>query len=140
MSFKQHYPIVYNALKKIKHDAVPFGEVVILNEKGKLDFQKLQYYLENTTYPTCNYVFDLLSLNGKDTCGSPLTERKKILKQLLKKTAVIKYSDHVLEKGKSFFNAAVKQNLEGIDIKSCLDKLDVQLCFCFKKNVEIFPR
>jgi bifunctional non-homologous end joining protein LigD len=117
LSFEHRYPIVFKELKKIKHDTVLDGEVVVLNEKGRSDFQKLQHYEENTNYPICYYVFDLLSLNGKDTCALPLIERKKLLLQLLKKNAVIKYSDHVKEKGKSFFNAAVEQDLEGIMAK-----------------------
>jgi bifunctional non-homologous end joining protein LigD len=117
LSFEHRYPIVFKELKKIKHDAVIDGEIVVLNEEGVSDFQKLQHYEGNTSYPICYYVFDLLSLNEKDTCGLSLIERKKLLRQLLKKNAVIKYSDHVKEKGINFFNAAVKQDLEGIIAK-----------------------
>lgn len=115
--FNNQYPVVANALKKIKHDVVLDGEIVVLNEKGKSDFQKLQHYEDNTQFPICYYVFDLLSLDGKNTCKLPLTDRKKLLQQLIKKDAVIKYSDHVVEKGSAFFKAAVKQDLEGIMAK-----------------------
>ncbi len=115
--FNNSYPVVANALKKIKQHAVLDGEIVILNEEGKSDFQKLQHYEDNTHYPICYYVFDILSLNGEDTCELPLTDRKKLLKQLIKKNAVIKYSDHIAGKGKSFFNIAGKQGLEGIMAK-----------------------
>jgi len=117
ISFESRYPVVFNALKKIKHNAVLDGEIVIINEEGKSDFQKLQHYEDNTQYPICYYVFDLLALNGKNTCELPLIERKKLLQQLIKKNAVIKYSDHVLKKGKSFFIAAGKQHLEGVMAK-----------------------
>ena len=43
-SFINSYPLVVNALKKIKHNVILDGEVVVLNEKGLSDFQKLQHY------------------------------------------------------------------------------------------------
>jgi len=104
-------------LKKIKHDAVLDGEIVILNEEGKSDFQKLQHYEDNTQYPICYYVFDLLSLNGNDTSEIPLIDRKELLKKLIPKNAVIKYSDHIIGKGKDFFEAAKNKDLEGIMAK-----------------------
>lgn len=115
--FNNSYPVVANALKKIKHNAVLDGEIVVMNEAGRSDFQKLQHYEDNTRYPICYYVFDILSLNGKDTCALPLSDRKKLLQQLIKKDEVVKYSDHVMGKGTVFFNAAGKQGLEGIMAK-----------------------
>lgn len=120
--FNNNYPLVANALKKIKHDAVLDGEIVVLNEKGKSDFQKLQHYEDNTQYPICYYVFDLLSLDGENTCELPLTDRKKLLHQLIRKNPVVKYSDHIIEKGATFFNAAGKQGLEGIMAKKAVSK------------------
>lgn len=115
--FNNSYPVITNALKKIKPNAVLDGEIVIINEEGKSDFQKLQHYQNNTHYPICYYVFDLLSLDGKDTCELPLTDRKKLLQQLIKKNKVIKYSDHVVGKGADFFDAVAKMGLEGIMAK-----------------------
>ena len=114
LSFNSKYPIVANELKKIKHDAVLDGEIVILDEEGRSSFQKLQHYEENTQYPICYCVFDLLELNGQDICDQPLLERKKLLRALLRKNNVIKYSDHIAEKGIDFFNLTGKQGLEGI--------------------------
>lgn len=116
-SFINDYPLVAKELKKIKHDAILDGEIIILNEEGKSDFQKLQHYEDNTQYPICYYVFDLLSLNGNSTYELPLIERKELLKKLLPKNAVIKYSDHIIAKGKDFFEAAKKNDLEGIMAK-----------------------
>lgn len=118
LSFNNNYPLIYNELKKIKHDAVLDGEIVVLNEKGISSFQKLQHYEDNTNFPLCYYVFDLLSLDGKDICALPLIKRKELLKKLIsKKNGVIKYSDHIIEKGKAFFVASEKQELEGIMAK-----------------------
>ncbi len=116
-SFANDYPLVVRELKKIKHNAVLDGEIVILNEDGKSDFQKLQHYEDNTQYPICYYVFDLLSLNGNSTYELSLIERKELLKKLLSKNVVIKYSDHIIGEGKEFFEAAKQNDLEGIMAK-----------------------
>ena len=115
--FTTNYPVIITALKCIKHHVVLDGEIVVLNEKGFPDFQKIQHYADNTDYPICYYVFDLLSLDGKDLKHLPLTDRKELLKALLPKNEVIKYSDHIRENGISFFNAAVQNDLEGIMAK-----------------------
>ena len=51
--------------------------------------------------------------------NKPLLERKQLLKKLLMKykLANIFYSDHVEEQGKLFYEAAVKNNLEGMMAK-----------------------
>lgn len=118
ISFNNKYSKVFNALKKIKHHAVLDGEIVVLNDKGTSDFQRLQHYENNDEYPICYFVFDLLSLDGKDCCGLPLVQRKELLEQLLdKKNAVIKYSDHIAADGINFFIESGKQGLEGIIAK-----------------------
>ncbi|MFT3909788.1 MAG: DNA ligase D [Ferruginibacter sp.] len=116
-SFLEAYPVVVSALNKIKHKAVLDGEIVVLNEKGFPDFQKIQHYEDNTNFPIQYYVFDLLSLNGHSLEKQPLIERKKLLKQLIGKNATIKFSDHVIENGKEFFKIAIKKNLEGVMAK-----------------------
>jgi bifunctional non-homologous end joining protein LigD len=116
-SFNSSYPVVLHALEKMKDDLVLDGEIVVLNEDGKSDFQKLQHYEDNTQYPICYYVFDVLSANGHSTVDLPLIERKKLLKRIIPKDPVIKYSDHIQEHGKTFFEAAGKKDMEGIMAK-----------------------
>ncbi len=115
--FSPNYPVITTALKSIKHHAVLDGEIVVLNEKGFPDFQKIQHYEDNKDFPLCYYVFDLLYLDGKDLTHLPLTHRKELLKSLMPKNKVIKYADHVSENGIAFFAAAVQNNLEGIMAK-----------------------
>jgi len=52
LSFQQTYPIVVDQLKKIKADAILDGEIVVLNDEGKPDFQFLQHYSENQNRAT----------------------------------------------------------------------------------------
>lgn len=116
-NFKDHYPLLTDHLKKIKHEAVLDGEIVVLNEQGYPDFQKIQHYGDNTNFPLVYYVFDLLSLNNHSLYDQPLIERKKLLKKLLPKSPMIRFSDHISGMGVEFFNASVQKNLEGIMAK-----------------------
>jgi bifunctional non-homologous end joining protein LigD len=115
-TFNESYPIVVDALKKMKLKAVLDGEIVALDENGMPSFQFLQDY-GNNSYPLVYYVFDLISLNGKDVTELPLLERKQLLKKLLKKNSVVKYSDHIVEKGEEFFELAKAKDMEGIMAK-----------------------
>lgn len=117
IDFTERFPAIYQALKKIKHNVILDGEIVLLNEKNLPDFQKLQHYENHLNYPLVYYVFDILSLDGKNMEELPLTERKKILKKLLGKSSVIRYCDHIEEKGIAFLEKAKEQGLEGIIAK-----------------------
>jgi bifunctional non-homologous end joining protein LigD len=117
LNFEYSYPIVVEELKKIKEKVVLDGEVVVLNDEGLPEFQLLQHYDSNRHRPIQYYVFDILSHNGKDTTHLPLIKRKELVKKLLKKSEVIKYSDHIEAKGIDFFKLTEKQNLEGIMAK-----------------------
>jgi bifunctional non-homologous end joining protein LigD len=117
LSFVSRYPTISNALRKLKHDAVIDGEIVMFNENDRPDFQKLQQYEDNKHLPLIYYVFDLLFLNGEDLRKLPLLERKKRLKKLIGKNEVIRYCDHFEQYGIDFFNKAAENNLEGIIAK-----------------------
>jgi bifunctional non-homologous end joining protein LigD len=116
-NFENTYPVIADQLKKIRTEAVLDGEIIVLNEKGLPEFQLLQHYDENRHRPIQYYVFDILSLKGKSTCDLPLIERKKLLEGLIPDNEVIKYSDHIIGKGKAFFNAGKKKDIEGIIAK-----------------------
>ena len=116
-SFLNNYPEVAEELSKLKLKAVFDGEIVVLNEEGKPDFQKLQHLDLNRNFPLHYYVFDLLELNGKKLYSMPLIERKKLLADTLKTNPVIKYSDHIEENGEDFFEVIQQRDLEGIMAK-----------------------
>ena len=119
LSFSETYSPVQKSLMQIDADVVLDGEIIALNERGMADFQLLQNY-QNANVPLQYYIFDLLYLNGYDLRQVPLIERKKFLKKLLPaEDPVIKYSDHIREKGVDFFKAALDQGLEGIMAKNC---------------------
>ncbi|HXM92983.1 MAG TPA: DNA ligase D [Candidatus Dormibacteraeota bacterium] len=103
-------------------NAIIDGEIVALDEHGRSDFQKLQNRISvrnpsrtllqaiGLTY----YVYDLLYCDGYDLRKTPLEERKRFLKKILRPSDQIRYSEHEVGKGKELFEAAKKQGLEGI--------------------------
>jgi len=82
--------------------AVFDGEVVAVKD-GRTNFSELQAALAAGRQEALTVnVFDLLFLEGFDLRDSPLSERKRILKELLEETGVsgpILYADHLVSDG-----------------------------------------
>ncbi len=115
--FKDKYGPVKEALQNLGINAVLDGEIVAVDENGLANFQLLQNW-QNNAAALQYFVFDILWLDGKDLTQLPLVERKRILRRLLPEGyAMVRYSDEVVEKGKAFFDAAMKQGLEGVMAK-----------------------
>ncbi|HEY0743296.1 MAG TPA: non-homologous end-joining DNA ligase [Chryseosolibacter sp.] len=117
LSFKQLFPSIVEALKAIKTPVVLDGEIVVLNEDNKPDFQKLQQYGETKKGVLVFYVFDCVAVNNKLITDLPLLERKQMLQELLPENGIIKYAEHVAEHGLELFTAAKAMDLEGIIAK-----------------------
>lgn len=116
LSYSKAYPKIYNELVKLKMDAILDGEVVVFKD-GMPSFQAIQNYKSTQNLPIQFMVFDCLRFQGKDLTKLKLIERKKILKQMLPESDVIKYCDHVEEDGVALFEHATKMELEGIIAK-----------------------
>jgi bifunctional non-homologous end joining protein LigD len=118
-----HFPALLAALTKLNlKDIILDGEVVALDKERKANFQLLQNSLEESAIktPLIFYAFDLLYYDGYSLLGSPLIERKQLLKKILavqRATPEIKYNDHVIGKGSIVFQNACDLNLEGIIAK-----------------------
>lgn len=117
LTFDKAYPKVFNALASIKKSAVIDGEIVVLDESGKPNFQKLQNYLNTDKFVIQYYVFDILQLEGKSLTNLTLVERKEMLQKILPESTVIKYCDHVDGEGKMLFREMQKMGLEGMIAK-----------------------
>jgi bifunctional non-homologous end joining protein LigD len=117
LTFDKAYPKVFESLKKIKKKVVIDGEIVVFDEKGKPNFQKLQNYRSNDKYTIQYYVFDIISLDGKNITNLPVTERKEMLRKILPESEIILYCDHVDSEGKALFREMKKMNLEGMIAK-----------------------
>lgn len=114
--WNEKFPSIIDSLAKIDAQVIFDGELVVLDPKGKSNFQLIQNYQKKQQGDLYYYIFDFLYKDGKDLRMLPLIERKKILKKYLQKLALpqIRFSQHILKKGKAFFNQATKSHLEGI--------------------------
>jgi bifunctional non-homologous end joining protein LigD len=116
-SFNKQFDVVQEALTEWKIDAVVDGEVVVLNEEGKPDFNKIQLWDTQREGHLVYYVFDLLWIDGLNIMNEPLHLRREILRQLMPESGTIRYSDHIDDIGSEFYDIARKNNLEGIVAK-----------------------
>jgi bifunctional non-homologous end joining protein LigD len=111
------YHAIAQALRAFTEPCVIDGELVALDAKGRSRFQLLQNALrdEKTRLQYC--VFDLLFLGGKDVRRKPLLERKRLLKQMLPRTRLVRFSEHIQENGIALFKKAKQAGLEGVMAK-----------------------
>lgn len=117
ISFLSKFDKVSNDFDQQKHKMIIDGEIVAYDENGRPNFQLLQQIGDNPNLALVYQVFDLLWLNGHSTEEIPLIQRKELLKEALIETDVIKYCDHIPEKGIDFFNQMKKMQLEGMIAK-----------------------
>ncbi|WP_228414734.1 non-homologous end-joining DNA ligase [Chryseobacterium sp. G0201] len=117
VSFLSKFDKVSQDFDQQKHKMILDGEIVAYDENGKPNFQLLQQIGDSPNLALVYQVFDLLWLNGHSTEKLPLIQRKELLKEALIETDVIKYCDHIPEKGIAFFNQMKKMQLEGMIAK-----------------------
>ena len=121
------YPEVCNLARHLNAEsAVIDGEIVALDENGRPSFGLLQSRIgasamasvkQATERPVMLFAFDLLYLNGYDLRGAALSDRKNLLKSVLKQGALVRYSDHFAGKGEQLLAAAREHELEGVVAK-----------------------
>jgi bifunctional non-homologous end joining protein LigD len=108
-------------------DLVLDGEVVVLDERGRPSFQRLQKRALLTRHadieraavalPATLFAFDLLGFEGFDLRGLPLLVRKEMLRRILPRVGPIRFSDHVEERGEELFAEGRRLDLEGVVAK-----------------------
>jgi bifunctional non-homologous end joining protein LigD len=113
---EKFFPIV-EALRKFAFDAVLDGEIVVVDDLGQPDFERLQNYRKTGRGHLLYYVFDLLHWQGHDLTGLPLLRRKELLKKILPISPKVRFSDHIRQDGVLFFQVAKGKGLEGIIAK-----------------------
>jgi len=96
------------------------GELVAIDENGRSNFSALQEALSQGGQGLSYFVFDLLSVGGKDLRRLPLIERKERLKALLGpagKQGPVFFSDHISAGGRAMLRTLCKKGFEGIIAK-----------------------
>jgi len=121
------FPETVRALSKYEGSRyVVDGEVCVLDEIGRSDFDRLQDRARRQCYyPACDPVtycmFDLLVAGGRSVMDLPLALRKSLLAALFtpKPTHDLLVVDSVPEAGAELYTAAVQLELEGLCAKRC---------------------
>jgi bifunctional non-homologous end joining protein LigD len=103
--------------------AIIDGEIVVLNEKGIPDFQRLQNRFgviepkridaASKIHPTTYAAFDILHLNGKDLLSAPLEQRKENLHKIINEGPHLFFTDYMEKSGTVYYREAQKLGLEG---------------------------
>ena len=122
------YPEVALALR-----ALPFkrfvidGEIVALDDNGRPNFQLLQRRMHlsdrrdiarmSLAVPVIHFVFDLLAFGEFDLRDLPLEQRKGFLARLIKGEGPLRYCEHIVGRGRDFYDAVAGAGLEGIMAK-----------------------
>ncbi|HEX6314297.1 MAG TPA: non-homologous end-joining DNA ligase, partial [Gemmatimonadaceae bacterium] len=122
------FPEIARAIRAIPLDNFLIdGEVVVLDDEGKPSFSLLQQRgsLHNAydikrgavELPSTFYAFDLLAAEGFDARPLPLVRRKALLETFVPKVGLVRYLDHIPEKGEAFHKQVTVMGLEGIIAK-----------------------
>jgi len=117
ISFNRKFAPIADSLEKLKFDAVLDGEIVVVDDRGRADFQMLQDYRKSGRGHLLYYVFDLLHFAGHDLTNLSLVKRKELLRKILPAAPNIKFSDHIKKEGGLFFRVAKEKGIEGIIAK-----------------------
>ncbi len=128
-SLTRRFPGLVRELREIPADrAVIDGEIVAFDEEGRSRFSLIQPRINLTrssdidkaeeSIPVFFYAFDLLHINGHGLTGSPLLDRKAVLRKMIPDDEEwIRYTDHVEGQGREFYSAAAAHSLEGVVAK-----------------------
>jgi len=117
ISFDKKFLPVVETLRTFGFDAVLDGEVVVVDDQGRSDFQLLQHRQDPGRGQLLYYVFDLLYFQGHDLTALPLVRRKQLLKKILPMSPNVRFSDHVGKEGVLFYRVSKEKGLEGIIAK-----------------------
>jgi bifunctional non-homologous end joining protein LigD len=92
------------------------GELVVLDKDGRSDFSELQRVIDGSSKASLRYlVFDLVGLAGVELRGTPLEQRKQLLKDLLAgHNGALAFSDHIAGHGAEFLAETGRQGIEGV--------------------------
>jgi bifunctional non-homologous end joining protein LigD len=121
------FPELLDEIRPIRNDFVSDGELVILDNIGCPQWDRLQKrtLLRHTHRirqaaledPAVIFAFDLLWLNGADFRLRTLAERKDALHRTLPANRRIRYTRHLPDHSADVWKVAVQLNLEGIVAK-----------------------
>lgn len=112
------YREIVAALQKLPGELVLDGEVVVFHD-GKPSFERV-LRRRSQSLPATYVAFDLLYADGTPLLEAPLSERKKLLHELLRDRAsdALIESAYAVEHGRAYFQEVVARGLEGVVAKA----------------------
>jgi bifunctional non-homologous end joining protein LigD len=115
--WSKRYPLIVEAAAGITGSAILDAEVVWLGSDGAANFDALHSRVNDES--AVALAFDLMSLDGEDFRREPFSERKAVLRKVLRRTRRgIQYVEHTEGDGGEMFTAVSKLGLEGIVSKN----------------------
>ncbi len=119
------YPEILTALSALPGEGILDGEIVVLDEGGRPDFQRVLVReltriagVKSRAHPVVYIAFDLLHRNGESLLDRPLAERRRLLSELLAHPpSPIVESSYAIGRGTALFEEARERGLEGIFAK-----------------------
>jgi len=122
---KNNFPEL-KELKNLTRNVVLDGEIIVM-KGGKVDFQTILKRIQLVSnqeiedmahkFPVTYMVFDILEKEKEPLLHIPLIDRKIILKETVKEGKHIVISEYIEEKGEIYYNAVLKNGLEGLMAK-----------------------
>ena len=130
----QYPEVIAHAQKGLKaRTAIIEGEVVAVDRKTKmlLPFQivmkrkrKHEIKRYQKEVPVAIFLFDILYLNGRNVLSTPLSDRKRLLKEHMKVDSVVNIGTFIrtqkITDAERYFNEATSRGAEGVVIKAAL--------------------
>lgn len=110
--YSKRYSWIVDGLSKLKVSSIVLDGEAMCFTGAQQDFDKLWNRTHDHEAKLC--AFDLLELNGRDLRSLPLSERKKHLFKVIRRSMSIEYVEHLTGDGKEIFEHACKLGLEGI--------------------------
>jgi DNA ligase D-like protein (predicted ligase) len=112
--FSRRFPSIVSALSNLPDETIVDGEIVAFDESGLPSFTVLQNNLRSET-TVIFYVFDLLTLEGKEIIHLPLDQRRALLlnKVVAKLSDPVRFSQTIDSPPLQLLEAIREQGLEG---------------------------
>jgi bifunctional non-homologous end joining protein LigD len=113
-SFNDQYPQLVEALGELPEGTVVDGEVVALDDSGRPDFNMLAHF-RSEALRIHYFIFDLLVCNDRDLTKLPLSERRDLMKSVLRlRSPLIRIAEQFVVTASDMLAAVQQQQLEGV--------------------------
>src|SRR5215470_490950 len=118
-SFDHNYPLIVEALVELPEGTAVDGEIVALDESGRPNFNLLQNFRSEASR-IHYFIFDLLICQDRDLTGLRLSERRKLMKSLLKLSSPrLRIAEQFEASANDMLAAVRQQQLDGIRNEQC---------------------